>query len=219
MSISHDAKYEFIKRIIDVVSSIILIIIFCPVIVLVALAIKMETPGPVLADTPKRVGKGGKLFYPYKFRSMIAHAYYLLKTDPKFRKAYEEQQKGGNYKIANDPRVTRVGKFIRKHSLDELPQIFNVLKGEMSLVGPRPYYPEELAEQQKHFPNTKELVQEVLSVKPGITGYWQVSGRSKINFDKRMNMDAEYVRRRSIWYDVWIILKTPWAMISGKDAL
>ena len=150
---------------------------------------------------------------------MILNVYYLLKTDPKFKKAYEEQQKGGNYKIKNDPRITRVGKFIRKYSFDEIPQFLNVLKGEMSLVGPRPYYPEELKQQQEYYPQTKHLVKEVLSVKPGITGFWQVSGRSELNFDKRIQMDAQYARKQSVLYDFWIIFKTPWAMISGKGAL
>ena len=150
---------------------------------------------------------------------MIVNAYYLLKTDPKFKEAYEEQQKGGNYKIKNDPRITGVGKFIRKYSLDEIPQLVNVLKGEMSLVGPRPYYPEELEKQQKIYPQTKHLVQEVLSVKPGITGYWQVSGRSEVKFDKRIQMDADYALKKSVLLDLWIILMTPWAMISGKGAL
>jgi len=211
--------YIVSKRMLDLVCSVVLLILFSPIIIIVALAIKLESKGPVLADTPKRVGKDGKLFYPYKFRSMIVKAYYLLKIDPKFRRAYEEQQMGGNYKIKNDPRITRVGKFIRKHSIDEIPQLINVLRGEMSLVGPRPYYPEELERQQKRYPKTKELVKEVLSVKPGITGYWQVSGRSELNFDKRIRIDAEYARRRSILFDIWIILKTPWAMISGKGAL
>lgn len=150
---------------------------------------------------------------------MIVNAYQLLKTDPKLRKAYEEQQKGGNYKIKNDPRITKVGKFIRKHSLDEIPQLLNVLKGEMSLVGPRPYYPEELEKQQQRYPQTKNSVKEVLSVKPGITGRWQVSGRSEVNFDKRIQMDATYAKRRSVFYDLLIIAKTPWAMISGRGAL
>ncbi len=211
--------FEITKRFIDIILATILIIIFSPVILLVALAIKFDSSGPILADTPERVGKNGTRFYPYKFRSMIINAYYLLKTDPKFKSAYEEQQKGGNYKIKNDPRITKVGKFIRKYSLDEIPQFFNMLKGEMSLVGPRPYYPEELKQQQQRYPQTKNLVKEVLSVKPGITGHWQVSGRSQVNFDRRIQMDAEYARRRSILYDFWIILKTPWAMISGKGAL
>lgn len=211
--------FLFTKRLIDIVSSLILIVIFAPIILAVAIAIKLDSKGPILADTPKRVGKNNKFFYPYKFRSMIVNAYYLLKTDPKFKAAYEEQQKGGNYKVKNDPRITRVGKFIRKYSLDEIPQLVNVLKGEMSLVGPRPYYPEELERQQQRYPQTKHLVQEVLSVKPGITGLWQVSGRSEVKFDKRIQMDADYAMKNSIWLDIMIILKSPWAMISGKGAL
>ena len=172
--------YISVKRLIDIVSSVVLLLLFSPIIALVMIAIKLDSEGPVLADTPRRVGKDDKYFYPYKFRSMIVNAYYLLKTDPKFKEAYEEQQKGGNYKIKNDPRITNVGKLIRKYSLDEIPQLVNVLKGEMSLVGPRPYYPEELEKQQKIYPQTKHLVHEVLSVKPGITGAWQVSGRSEV---------------------------------------
>jgi lipopolysaccharide/colanic/teichoic acid biosynthesis glycosyltransferase len=103
--------------------------------------------------------------------------------------------------------------------LDEIPQLLNILKGEMSVVGPRAYYPDELREQQRKYPQTADSVKVVLSVKPGLTGFWQVSGRSEINFDKRIEMDASYVSRRSIPYDLWIIAKTPWAMISGKGAL
>jgi lipopolysaccharide/colanic/teichoic acid biosynthesis glycosyltransferase len=102
--------------------------------------------------------------------------------------------------------------------LDELPQVFNVLKGEMSLVGPRAYYTDELEQQQKVYPETRKYVEEIFQAKPGITGYWQVYGRSEINFDKRVKMDAEYVRKRSIIQDIIILLKTPWAMISGKGA-
>src|SRR3989344_8719124 len=131
MSIWSNKLYFFLKRIVDIVFSIVIIVIFLPVILVVSVVIKMESFGPVLADTPKRVGKNGKLFYPYKFRSMIVNAYQLLKSDPKFKKAYEEQQKRGNYKIMNDPRVTPVGKIIRKYSIDEIPQLVNVLKGEM----------------------------------------------------------------------------------------
>src|SRR5579862_4925625 len=110
--------YNFIKRFIDIVSSLVLLIIFSPIILFVSFAIKIESNGPILADTPRRVGKDDKYFYPYKFRSMIVNAYYLLKTDPKFKEAYDEQQHGGNYKIKNDPRITKVGRFIRKYSLD-----------------------------------------------------------------------------------------------------
>ncbi|MEK9207726.1 MAG: sugar transferase, partial [Patescibacteria group bacterium] len=127
--------------------------------------------------------------------------------------------KKGSYKLKDDPRITKVGHFIRKHSLDEVPQFFNILKGEMSLVGPRAYYPDELREQQKRYPLTKNAVKIVLSVKPGLTGQWQVSGRSEVNFDKRIKMDASYVSKRSIIYDLEIIAKTPDVIVSGKGAL
>jgi len=125
---------------------------------------------------------------------MVVNAHEKLRRDPKLAKLYGEYKRN-SYKLKEDPRVTRVGRFIRKHSLDEIPQIMNVLKGEMSLVGPRPYYPDELIEQQRKYPHTRDLVKVVLSAKPGITGQWQVSGRSEVNFDKRIQMDADYVKR------------------------
>ena len=202
----------------DIVFSIILIIFFSPVIIVITIAIKLDAKGPVLADTPQRVGRKGKLFKMYKFRSMVENAHEMLRDSPEYSKLYDVYKKG-SYKLKNDPRVTKVGRFLRKHSLDEIPQFFNILRGEMSVVGPRAYYPDELREQQKKYPHTADSVKIVLSVKPGLTGYWQVSGRSEINFDKRIEMDAEYVRKRYILYDLWIIGKTPWAMISGKGAL
>lgn len=210
--------YEIAKRLMDLLFAIILIIIFFPVAILVAIAIKLDSKGPILADTPERVGKNGKNFKMYKFRSMVENAHELLRKNPKFARLYKDY-KQGSYKLRDDPRITRVGRIIRKYSLDEIPQFFNILKGEMSLVGPRAYYPDELQEQQKKYPHTADSVKIVLSVKPGITGYWQVSGRSEINFDKRIEMDATYVRKRSIFYDLFIILKTPWTMLSGKGAL
>jgi lipopolysaccharide/colanic/teichoic acid biosynthesis glycosyltransferase len=210
--------YDFFKRTMDIVGSLVLLTIFSPILIVTALVIKFTSPGPVFADIPKRVGRNGKLFYPYKFRSMIVNAHVLLKTDPKFRKAYEEQQTAGNYKIKKDPRITPIGRIIRKHSIDEVPQLFNVLKGEMSIVGPRPYYPEELVKQQKLYPGTEEFVKVMKTAKPGITGFWQVSGRSNINFDKRIEMDAYYARKRSVLFDILILLRTPWVMISGKGA-
>jgi lipopolysaccharide/colanic/teichoic acid biosynthesis glycosyltransferase len=210
--------YSSIKRLLDVVLSATLIILFSPIIILVAIAIKLDSRGPVLAHTPERVGKKGTLFKMYKFRSMVENAHEILRENPEFAKLYREYKKG-SYKLKDDPRITRVGHFIRKHSLDEVPQFFNVLMGDMSLVGPRAYYPDELRDQQKKYPETKDDVKIVLSVKPGITGFWQVSGRSEINFDKRIKMDAVYVKRSSIIYDMILILKTPWAMISGKGAI
>lgn len=210
--------YFAAKRLMDVSLAIILGIIFLPIALLTALAIRLESPGSILADTPERVGQNGKPFKLYKFRSMIVGAHELLRSDPKFKKLYQEYKRS-SYKLREDPRITRVGRFIRKHSLDEIPQLINVLKGAMSLVGPRPYYPDELAEQQERYPATRELVKEVLSIKPGLTGVWQVSGRSEVNFDKRIALDADYARRKSLLYDLVILAKSPWAMISGKGAV
>lgn len=210
--------YETAKRLMDILFCSILIVIFSPIVLLVAIAIKLDSKGPILADTPERVGKNGKLFKMYKFRSMIQNAHEILRENPKFSKFYEEYRKG-SYKLKDDPRITWVGHFIRHFSLDEVPQLLNVIKGDMSLVGPRAYYPDELRNQQRKYPHTRNSVKIVLSVKPGITGFWQVSGRSEINFDKRIEMDAIYVKKRSILYDLSIILKTPWAMFSGKGAL
>ena len=211
--------YETIKRLMDVVGAVALLFLFSPIIIVAAIAIKLTSPGPIFADTPKRVGKDGKKFYTYKFRSMVVNAHEKLLKDPKYKKYLKELKEGGNYKIMNDPRVTSVGRLIRKHSIDEVPQLINVLKGEMSIVGPRPYYQDELEFQQKKFPGTEKYVTEMLKVKPGITGYWQVAGRSDVKFDKRIEMDAYYARKRSIILDVLILLKTPWVMLSGKGAV
>ena len=210
--------YYFVKKIIDIIGALIIGFVFLPVCFLTAIAIKLDSAGPVFADTPKRVGKNNKLFKLYKFRSMVINAHKMLKNNPEFKDLYKQYKKE-SYKLKEDPRVTRTGKFIRKHSLDEIPQLINVLRGEMSLVGPRPYYPDELENQQKKYPQTKKLVKVVLSVKPGITGAWQVSGRSTVNFDKRIEMDAFYVQRQNILDDIMILLKSPWAMISGKGAI
>lgn len=219
MKTSSDIMYRaYFKRIFDIVASLGLLIIFLPVCLAVAIAIKIDSKGPVFADVPERVGQGGKKFKMFKFRSMIQNAHGLLRTDKRFKELYEEYKKS-SYKLKNDPRITKVGKVIRKHSLDEIPQLLNVLKGEMSLVGPRAYYPDELENQQKEHPNTKMYVYDALSVKPGITGLWQVSGRSEINFDKRIAIDARYVHNISITEDLKIIFRTPLVMVTGRGAI
>lgn len=207
--------YNFLKRLTDIIGSSIGIIILSPLLILVALAIKLDSPGPVMADTPMRAGKNGKLFKIYKFRSMVQNAHEILEKNPRMMEEYKKN----SYKIFNDPRVTRVGKIIRKYSIDEFPQFFNILRGEMSLVGPRAYYPYELEEQQQNYPQSRKYVKVILSGRPGLTGVWQVTGRSEINFDKRVEMDASYVTRKSIWYDFWIMLKTVPAVISGRGAV
>lgn len=219
MKTSSNTLYKtYLKRILDIVTSLILLFIFFPVCIMVALAIKFDSSGPIFADVPERVGQKGNTFKMYKFRSMIQNAHLLLRTDRRFKELYEEYKKG-SYKLKNDPRITRVGKFIRKHSLDEIPQLLNVLRGEMSLVGPRAYYPDELENQQKEHPNTKKYVSDALSVKPGITGLWQVTGRSEINFDKRIAIDARYVHNISLGGDLKIIFQTPLVMITGQGAI
>jgi len=207
--------YDFVKRVMDIVGGLIGLIIFSPLLIAVALAIKLNSRGPVMADTPMRVGKDGKLFKMYKFRSMVVGAQDLLQKNPELLKEYKKN----SYKLHNDPRVTGVGKFIRKFSIDEFPQFFNIIKGEMSLVGPRAYYPFELEEQQKKYPKSRDYVKVILSSNPGLTGVWQVSGRSEINFDKRVEMDAQYVQRRSVLYDVYLIAKTIPAVLFGRGAV
>jgi len=215
-------SYEQIKRLFDCIGAVVLLIIFSPILLVTAILIKLTSPGPVFVEKTnshmKRLGKNGKLFRLYKFRSMMVKADVLEKVHPQYRIAYIEKHSGGNYKPKNDPRITPIGRFIRKHSIDEMPQLINVLKGEMSVVGPRPYLPEELEEQQEKFPGTEKYVKEMLTAKPGITGFWQVSGRSQVNFDKRIEMDAYYGRKKSLFLDLLIVLKTPLVMISGQGA-
>jgi lipopolysaccharide/colanic/teichoic acid biosynthesis glycosyltransferase len=214
--------FEITKRVIDIVGGIFLIILFSPIMLVTAIALRITSPGPILVEpsnsTAQRVGKDGKTFYHYKFRSMMVDAYNVLRTNPKFKKLYLEYKRS-SFKLQKDPRITKIGKFIRKYSIDEMPQLFNVLKGEMSIVGPRPYFIEELEEQQKKYPHTKKFVKQTLTVRPGITGYWQVTGRSEVHFDKRIEMDAYYAKKKSLFFDIMILLKTPWVMISGKGAV
>lgn len=214
--------YDIVKRTMDILLSLVLIVLFSPIMIITALIIKLTSKGPILVERSnlhmRRIGRDGRIFRLFKFRSMPVNSDYLITKDPRFKKLYNEWKKS-NFKLYEDPRVTKFGKFIRKYSVDEMPQLFNVLKGDMSLVGPRPYHAQEIEEQQKRYPGTKKYVRETQTVKPGITGFWQVTGRSNINFDKRIKMDADYAKKKSIWDDILIILKTPIAMISGRGAV
>lgn len=209
--------YDFLKRLTDIIGAIFGIIIFSPILLLTALIVKFDSKGPILAETPMRVGRNGELFKMYKFRSMVVGAFDLLQKNPELLKKYKQNSYKLN--IDEDPRITKFGRFIRKSSIDEFPQFLNILRGEMSLVGPRAYYPFELEEQQKKYPRSRDFVKIILSSKPGLTGVWQVSGRSEINFDKRVEMDAQYVQRRSALYDVYLILKTIPAVLFGRGAV
>ncbi len=193
-------------------ASIVCLTMFSPIMLVTAVYIKLISPGPVFADIPERVGKNSKKFRMYKFRSMIANAHDYLLQHPDLYAEY----KRNSYKLEDDPRIIRGGNFIRKTSIDELPQFINILKGDMSLVGPRAYFPFELRDQQQVFPESRPYVDKLLKIKPGLTGPWQVGGRSQINFVERAKMDAEYATRRSILYDWSIVLKTPLAFLLAR---
>jgi exopolysaccharide biosynthesis polyprenyl glycosylphosphotransferase len=203
---------EFTKRAMDVVGSLGALIVLLPVFLAIAVLIKWTSPGPVFFRQ-KRVGQFGKEFTFLKFRSMHTN------NDPKIHQEYirslikeKANHAGGTFKIQNDPRVTRVGRFIRKTSLDELPQFINVLKGDMSLVGPRPPIPYEF--ESYSLWHRRRIVE----ARPGITGEWQVYGRSRTSFDDMVRMDLRYIRNQSLWLDLKILLKTPFAVISGDGA-
>lgn len=203
-------NYSQQKRVLDLVSALVLSIIFLPVWFIVPIMIYLDSGFPIIFKH-KRLGLNGREFYLYKFRSMVPNADDILH---KHNKKLLEQFKKGDWKIENDPRITVLGKALRSLTIDEFPQIYNVIKGEMSMVGPRAYVKKELDEQTKKYPKTKELEKIILSVKPGITGPWQTSGRNEIPFDKRAKMDAKYAKKKSIVNDLIIMLKTPQAMIS-----
>ncbi len=207
--------YDLGKRLIDILGGIVGLIIFAPFMALIAFWIKLVSPeGPVFADIPYRVGKDGNLFRMYKFRSMIPNAQNWLNEHPEWLEKY----KANSYKLDPDPRLIKGAKFIRKSSVDELPQFLNVLLGNMSLVGPRAYMDFELQQQLEKFPDAKANVDLLIRVKPGITGPWQVGGRSEISFVERVKIDADYAQRRSLLYDIMILLKTPFAVLSQKGS-
>ena len=197
------------KRLMDIILALFAIICGSPVFLLTALLVKLTSPGPIIFSQI-RVGRFGRHFKVYKFRSMCVDAKEkleeLLANDPEARAEWER-----DFKLKNDPRITKSGAFLRKTSLDELPQIFNVLRGEMSLVGPRPIIQEELERYGEH-------AADYLMVKPGITGMWQVSGRSDIDYAERVNLDSWYVRNWSVWIDVMLLWRTFDVVIRRKGA-
>lgn len=203
-------SYAEQKRILDIVSSLVLLVLFLPIWIIVPILILLDSPGPIIF-VHKRVGKNGKPIYLYKFRSMVRDADEILhKRDPELLKHFKD----GDWKIQKDPRITRVGRILRALTIDEFPQLINVLMGQMSIVGPRPYVEKELEEQQRKYPETRPLIKEILSVKPGVTGPWQTSGRNEIPFNQRAQLDVEYARQKNIFYDIVILLRTPKAMLS-----
>ena len=208
--------YDIGKRILDIFGSLVGIVLFAPIMISIAIYIKVISPdGPVFADMKKRVGKCGKEFKMYKFRTMIPNAQDWLKSQPELYKQYQEN----SYKLDPDPRLIKGGEIIRKFSIDEMPQFLNILLGQMSLVGPRAYFRYELEEQSERYPKTKKDIETALTTKPGLTGPWQIGGRSDIGFEKRIHMDAEYAKTHSLVYDLKIIIKTPLVVIMSKGAV
>lgn len=188
--------YNLVKNIFDFVCALVGIILLLPLFILIAIAIKITSKGPVFFKH-ERVGQNKKTFYIYKFRTMVIHAEELKKQFTKEQlREYQE-----NFKLKDDPRVTYIGKLLRKTSLDELPQLFNILLGDMSIVGPRPVVLEEL---EKY----GEYVDELLSVKSGLTGMWQANGRSDTTYEERVKMDISYINNMSILLDIKIIFST-----------
>ncbi|WP_199618142.1 sugar transferase [Paenibacillus alkalitolerans] len=198
--------YNKVKRLIDITGSLLGLIFFTPLFVTLAILIKLESPKAPVFFYQTRIGKDGKPFRMYKFRSMVPDA------EEKLKELLDKNEiQGAMFKMKEDPRITRVGKFIRKTSIDELPQLINVLKGEMSLVGPRPPLPREVAEYS-------EYDKLRLTVTQGCTGLWQVSGRNQLSFEQMVELDLKYIKERSIAGDLKIILKTFKLLLGAKDA-
>ncbi len=202
-------RMHIIKRLFDILFSFLLIILSLPIIIIISILIKLTSKGPIFY-IQERPGKFGKLIKIYKFRTMYQNANEMLKEilekDEKLREEFQKFKK-----LKNDPRITPIGKFLRRFSLDELPQLFNVLKGDMSIVGPRPYQINELDEMgdYKHI---------ILSIKPGLTGLWQISGRSDLSFSSKLKIETWYVLNWNLWLDIFIIIRTIPIVISGKGA-
>ena len=205
----NEITYSFLKRTVDITASATALLLLSPVFLVTSLAIRKDSDGPAMF-TQKRIGKDGKLFEIYKFRTMVPDAdkklFELLDKDEKAREEYKV-----NKKLKNDPRITKVGNFLRKTSIDELPQLINVLKGDMSLVGPRPYLPREIDDMGSYYDT-------IIESKPGITGLWQVSGRSNTTFEERLHFDEEYNEKKSFTYDMGLLVKTVGSVVKGDGA-
>jgi Undecaprenyl-phosphate galactose phosphotransferase WbaP len=184
-------------------------VVISPIIFILALMVKIDTRGSAFYGH-ERLGRSGKTFKAWKFRSMVANSrevlQQLLEADPEARREWE-----GSYKLKNDPRITRMGRFLRKTSLDELPQIWNVLRGEMSLIGPRPIIRDEVVKYGAYY-------QYFSSIRPGMSGLWQVSGRSDIDYEERVALDVYYIQSWSVWLDLHILFKTVGVVFGGKGA-
>ena len=198
--------YDFFKRLFDIVLSVVAIILLSPILLILFIIVKATSKGPAIYKH-KRVGKDGKTIYIYKFRSMVVDADKMIHNFTPEQKAEFEK----NFKLENDPRVTKIGKFLRKTSLDELPQLFNILKGDMAFIGPRPVTQAET----ELYGSNRELL---LSIRPGLTGFWASNGRSDTNYKRRRAMELYYVKNRSFGFDIKIFFKTVISVFKGEGA-
>lgn len=198
--------YIKIKRVIDVILASVALILLSPLFAIIAIAIKIDSKGPVFF-AHKRIGKNGKIIKLYKFRSMVINAEELIKSfTPEQMREYKE-----NYKLTNDPRITKVGKFLRKTSLDELPQLINIINGDLSIIGPRPVVADEL---EKYGVNKDKF----LSVTLGLTGYWAANGRSNTTYEQRMEMELYYIDNLSLKMDIKVFFKTILSVLKKEGA-
>lgn len=197
--------YYSLKRCIDTIGAISGLVILSPILLIIAIVIKVESKGPVIFSQ-NRVGKNGNIFKMYKLRSMVVDAEEL-----KAKFASQNEMSGPMFKIKNDPRITKIGKMIRKTSLDEIPQLWNVIRGDMSLVGPRPSLEKEVVQ-------FEDWMNKRLDVKPGLTCFWQVSGRNNIEFEEWMQLDIKYVEEQNFWLDIKLIFKTVFVLFGDSDA-
>ena len=205
--LGQDVTYKMLKRVADITISLCALIALLPVFAIISLAIKLESKGPVFFKHT-RIGKDGKIIKIYKFRSMVNNAEDLIKKfTPEQMKEYKE-----NYKLEKDPRITKVGNILRKTSLDELPQLINIIKGDLSIIGPRPVIEEEL---KKYGANAEKF----LSVTPGLTGYWAANGRSNTTYEQRMQMELFYIDNISFKMDVKVFLKTIESVLKRRGAV
>ncbi|MBU3107661.1 sugar transferase [Clostridium gasigenes] len=202
---SENKLYLFSKRTLDIIASLIGLIMLSPLIIVIGILIRIESKGPIIFSQ-KRIGLNGRKFQMYKFRSMVPNAEELKK-----KLLGQNEMSGPMFKMKQDPRITKIGRFIRKTSIDELPQLINVLKGEMSLVGPRPSLPQEV---EKFEPWMMKRIE----VKPGLTCYWQVSGRNNIDFEAWMQLDLDYVNDRNFLLDIKLIFKTFFVLFGDENA-
>lgn len=198
--------YDFFKRLFDIVLSVVAIILLSPILLILFIIVKATSKGPAIYKH-KRVGKDGKTIYIYKFRSMVVDADKMIHNFTPEQKAEFEK----NFKLENDPRVTKIGKFLRKTSLDELPQLFNILKGDIAFIGPRPVIQAET----ELYGSNRELL---LSIRPGLTGFWASNGRSDTSYKRRRAMELYYVKNRSFGFDIKIFFKTVISVFKGEGA-